>query len=400
MALPPSRLLHRTVNMLGHQLRCDSAAQLLAAVRQSRRLYLAPAELLGRRKRGRFFSGPAGARLSLLELPEESGRGLGWVFGSDLCFGFACGLREIPLEVNWSRLAAQGWAAKPRRSSISYGACRAAKLRSSIRSWWLHTLSPPLEAALRQSPRRLSRRARTRGPRAQGGLSTRGLSGRYTNRRQPPTVRILSNELSNNCRRRRDTALGLCGRSGDLCCDEPVQRHTAQGGPPGSPQLSTLAATHCHRAGRPCGGAVALPRPGVLSATGEPKGRLRERRQPRVGGRAARTSASHVQQLGSSGDLRLAHELEPRQRGSRVKIMRCRLVRRLGGLQPLGRLLDGVLVCSAAARWDRHASLVCSAARCGGTGMPPWCAVLRCGGTDWGRVAYACARSARCTSWE
>ena len=47
MALPPSRLLHRTVNMLGHQLRCDSAAQLLAAVRQSRRLYLAPAELLG-----------------------------------------------------------------------------------------------------------------------------------------------------------------------------------------------------------------------------------------------------------------------------------------------------------------------------------------------------------------
>ena len=70
MALPPSRL-HRTVNLLGHQLRCDSAAQLLAAVRQSRRLYLAPAELLGRRKRGRFFSGPARARLSLLELPEE-----------------------------------------------------------------------------------------------------------------------------------------------------------------------------------------------------------------------------------------------------------------------------------------------------------------------------------------
>ena len=78
------------------------------------------------------------------------------MFGSDLCFGFACGLREVPLEVNWSRLAAQGWAAKPRRSSISYGACRAAKLRSSIRSWWLQTLSPSLEAALRQSPRRAS----------------------------------------------------------------------------------------------------------------------------------------------------------------------------------------------------------------------------------------------------
>ena len=288
------------------------------------------------------------------------------MFGSDLCFGFACGLREVPLEVNWSRLAAQGWAAKPRRSSISYGACRAAKLRSSIRSWWLQTLSPPLEAALRQSPRRLSCRARTRGPRAQGGLSTRGLSGRYTNiRRQPPTVRILSDELSNNCRRRRDTALGLCGRSGDLCRDEPAKIHSS-GGPLGSRLNPRLLPRPIAIGPGGHGGAVALPRPGVLSAAGEPKGRLRERRQARVGGRAARTSASHVQQLGSSGDLRLAHELEPRQRGSRVEIMRCRLVRRLGGLQPLGRLLDGVLVCSAAARWGGHASLVCSV-RCGGT---------------------------------
>ena len=72
------------------QLRCDSAAQLLSAVWQSRRLYLAPAELLSRRKRGRFLSGArARARLSLLELPEVEREGV-WARDRDFCFGSGC----------------------------------------------------------------------------------------------------------------------------------------------------------------------------------------------------------------------------------------------------------------------------------------------------------------------
>ena len=104
-------------------------------------------------------------------------------------------------------------------------------------------------------------------------------------------VRTFQTELA-NFRRRRDTALGLCGRSGDLSRDEP-------------------------------------------------KGRLRERSQAR--------SVSDAQLLGVRRSSRLTHKLESRQ------VMRCRLVRRLGGLQPLGRLLDGVLVRNAAV--------------CGGAGM-------------------------------
>ena len=102
-----------------------------------------------------------------------------------------------------------------------------------------------------------------------------------------------------NSRRRRDTALGLCGRSGDLSRDEP-------------------------------------------------KGRLRERSQAR---RAARTGVSNAQLLGVRRSSRLTHKLESRQ------VMRCRLVRGLGGLDPLVRLLDGVLVCSAA--------VCCGADMCG-----------------------------------
>ena len=120
-----------------------------------------------------------------------------------------------------------------------------------------------------------------------------------------------------NSRRRRNTALGLCGRSGDLSRDEP-------------------------------------------------KGRLRERSQAR---RAARTSVSNAQLLGVRRSSRLTHKLESRQRGERIKVMRCRLVRGPGGLDPLVRLLDGVLVCSAA---------VCGWADMRGTRMAA-------------RVAYACA---------
>ena len=162
MALPPSRL-HRTDRLCQHgsarQLRCDGAAKLLSAVWQSRRLYLAPAELLSRRKRGRFLSGgPARARLSLLELPEVERESV-WARARDVCFGAGCvvdlyaewghcGGASLPLE---RCLAAQGWAAKPRRSSSSYGACLAAKLRSSVCSWWLQTMSPPLRLLLQRS---------------------------------------------------------------------------------------------------------------------------------------------------------------------------------------------------------------------------------------------------------
>ena len=92
MALPPARL-HRTDRCQpdsARQLRCDSAAKLLSAVWQSRRLYLAPAELLSRRKRGRFLSGArARARLSLLELPEVEREGV-WARDRDFCFGSGC----------------------------------------------------------------------------------------------------------------------------------------------------------------------------------------------------------------------------------------------------------------------------------------------------------------------
>lgn len=37
-------------------------------------------------------------------------------------------------------------------------------------------------------------------------------------------------DLLANCRRRRDTALGLCGRSGDLCSDEPAKTQLSGGG--------------------------------------------------------------------------------------------------------------------------------------------------------------------------
>ena len=90
--LPPATL-HRTDRCQpdsARQLRCDSAAKLLSAVWQSRRLFLAPAELLSRRKRGRFLSGArARTRLSLLELPEVERESV-WARDRDFCFGSGC----------------------------------------------------------------------------------------------------------------------------------------------------------------------------------------------------------------------------------------------------------------------------------------------------------------------
>ena len=100
-------------------------------------------------------------------------------------------------------------------------------------------------------------------------------------------------------------------------------------------------------AGSPCTAS------GVLSAAREPKGRLRERSQARA------------QLLGVRRSSRLTHKL------GRIEVMRCRLVRGLGGLDPLVRLLDGVLVCSAAV--------------CGGADM--------CGARFAARVAYAFGRT-------
>ena len=100
---------------------------------------------------------------------------------------------------------------------------------------------------------------------------------------------------------------------------------------------------------------------GVLSAAREPKGRLRERSQAR--------SVSDAQLLGVRRSSRLTHKLESRQRGGRIEVMQCRLVRGLGGLDPLVRLLDCVLVCSAA---------VCGQVDMRGTRFAA-------------RVAYACA---------
>ena len=89
--LPPATL-HRTDRCQpdsARQLRCDSAAKLLSAVWQSSRLYLAPAELLSRRKRGRLLcGGPARARLSLFELPVE--RESVWARVRDFCLGSGC----------------------------------------------------------------------------------------------------------------------------------------------------------------------------------------------------------------------------------------------------------------------------------------------------------------------
>ena len=105
MALPPARL-HRTDRCQpdsARQLRCDSAAKLLSAVWQSRRLYLAPAELLSRRKRGRFLSGArARARLSLLELPVESESV--WARVRDFCFDLGCVVDLRCAVTVWCRL--------------------------------------------------------------------------------------------------------------------------------------------------------------------------------------------------------------------------------------------------------------------------------------------------------
>ena len=98
--------LHRTDRCQpdsARQLRCDSAAKLLSAVWQSRRLYLAPAELLSRRKRGCFLSGgPARARLSLLELPVESESV--WARVRDFCFDLGCVVDLRCAVTVWCRL--------------------------------------------------------------------------------------------------------------------------------------------------------------------------------------------------------------------------------------------------------------------------------------------------------
>ena len=105
MALPPARL-HRTDRCQpdsARQLRCDSAAKLLSAVWQSSRLYLAPAELLSRRKRGRLLSGgPARARLSLFELPVE--RESVWARVRDFCLGSGCVVDLLSAVTVWCRL--------------------------------------------------------------------------------------------------------------------------------------------------------------------------------------------------------------------------------------------------------------------------------------------------------
>ena len=70
----------------------------VSAVWQSRRLYLAPAELLSRRKRGRFLSGArARTRLSLLELPEVERESV-WARDRDFCFGSGSAV-TMPLQV-------------------------------------------------------------------------------------------------------------------------------------------------------------------------------------------------------------------------------------------------------------------------------------------------------------
>ena len=102
-----STRLHRTDRLCqpgsARQLGCDSAAKLLSAVWQSRRLYLAPAELLSRRKRGRLLrGGPARARLSLLELPVESESV--WARVRDFCFGSGCVVDLRCAVTVWCRL--------------------------------------------------------------------------------------------------------------------------------------------------------------------------------------------------------------------------------------------------------------------------------------------------------
>lgn len=128
MALPPSRL-HRTDRLCQHgsarQLRCDSAAKLLSAVWQSRRLYLAPAELLSRRKRGRFLSGgPARARLSLLELPEVERESV-WARVRDFCFGSGC---VVDLYGVWGHCGGASRGAWRRRGGPRSRAARAAHM--------------------------------------------------------------------------------------------------------------------------------------------------------------------------------------------------------------------------------------------------------------------------------
>ena len=160
--LPPATL-HRTDRCQpdsARQLRCDSAAKLLSAVWQSRRLFLAPAELLSRRKRGRFLSGArARTRLSLLELPEVERESV-WARDRDFCFGSGCvvdlrsanGVRSLydAASIEVSSVpggAGVGREAAPLEQLIRSVSCCKAQVVGLL-LWWLQTMSPPLEAAV------------------------------------------------------------------------------------------------------------------------------------------------------------------------------------------------------------------------------------------------------------